>query len=284
MEQFRLPSPLVLTGNISENWRRWEQRFQIYMTASGAEGKGTKVKVAILLHALGEDALEVYNTLEVVQANETELTEGDILTAFRTYCQPKKNTVFERHQLWAHPMADTVTIEKYVTELRQKSKDCEFGASENDMIRDKIVFGLNDQRLKERLLRESNLTLEKAIDLCRAAETAKAQIQAMTTTGQERAIHAVNKTKGKDSQQWKQGRRQQTQSFNNKGKDQACRKCGKSHRPRQCPAFGVSCRKCGKLNHYAKMCESSQATYKRTVHDLSPEIDTLFIGTMNVDQ
>lgn len=106
-------------------------------------------------------------------------------------------------------MAEMVTIEKYVTELRQKSKDCEFGASENDMIRDKIVFNLNDQILKQRLLRESNLTLEKAIDLCRAAETAKAQIQAMTTTGQERAIHAVNKTKGKDIQQWKQGRRQQ---------------------------------------------------------------------------
>lgn len=253
------------------------------MTASGAEGKGTNVKIAILLHALGEDALEVYNTLDV-QANEAELIVDDILTAFGIYCQPKKNTVFERHQFWAHPMADTVTIEKYVTELRPKSKDCEFGVSENDMIRDKIVFNLNDQRLKERLLRESNLTLEKAVDLCRAEETAKAQIQAMTTTGQERAIHAVNKTKGKDIQQWKQGQRQQTQSCNNKRKDHTCRKCRKSHPPRQCPAFGVSCRKCGKLNHYAKMCESAKVTYKKTVHDLSPEIGTLFIRIVNIDQ
>lgn len=166
-------------------------------------------------------------------------------------------------------MADAVTIEKYETELRQKSKDCEFSASENDMKRDKIVFSLYDQWLKERLLRESNLTLEKAIDLCRAAETTKAQIQAMTTRGQERATHAVNNIKGKDIQQWKQGPRQQAQSFNNKGKDQMCRKCGKSHPPRPCPAFGVSCQKCGKLNHYAKMCESAQATYKKTVHDLA---------------
>lgn len=106
----------------------------------------------------------------------------------------------------------------------------------------------------------------------------------MTTTVQERAIHVVNKTKGKDNQQWKQGRRQQAQSFSNKGKDQTCRKCGKSHPPRQCPAFGVSCRKCGKLNHYAEKCESAQATYKKTVHDLSPKIETLFIGTVNIDQ
>ena len=58
MEQFKLPSPLVLTGNLGENWRRWEQRFQIYMTASGAEEKDEKVQVAILQHAIGEEALE----------------------------------------------------------------------------------------------------------------------------------------------------------------------------------------------------------------------------------
>ena len=76
-------------------------------------------------------------------------------------------------------MAENITVEKYLTELKMKSKDCEFDAAENDMIRDKVVFSLSDQRLKERLLREPNLTLERAINTCRAAETAKAQIQAM---------------------------------------------------------------------------------------------------------
>lgn len=161
MDQGRLPSPLLLTGNLGENWGRWEQLFQIYMTASGADGKEEKVKAAILLHAPGEEALEVYHTINIDHEKETV---DDVLAAFRAFCQSKKNTVFERHQFWAHPLPDSITIEKYVTELRQKSKDCEFGASENDMIRDMIVFRMNDQRLKERLLREPSLTLEKAID------------------------------------------------------------------------------------------------------------------------
>ena len=39
------------------------------------------------------------------------------------------------------------------------------------MIRDRIVFGVRDTRLKERLLRESSeLTLEKAASICRAGE------------------------------------------------------------------------------------------------------------------
>ena len=30
-------------------------------------------------------------------------TMNDVLTAFEAYSLPKKNTVFERHQFWAHP-------------------------------------------------------------------------------------------------------------------------------------------------------------------------------------
>lgn len=90
----------------------------------------------------------------------------EILAAFRAYCLPKKNTMFERHQFWVYLMAESFTIEKYVTELRKKSKDYEFDNSENDLIRDKIVFSMNDQDLKERLLREPNLALDKAIDTC----------------------------------------------------------------------------------------------------------------------
>ena len=55
MEQFKPPSPLILTENIAENWQRWEQHFQLYMVASGALEKEEKVKIAILLHTIGED-------------------------------------------------------------------------------------------------------------------------------------------------------------------------------------------------------------------------------------
>lgn len=92
------------------------------MTVSGADGKDKKVQVAILLHALGEEALDVYNALDV---QDDRTTVEDVLVSSRWYYSPKKNTVFERYQFWAYRMAKSITIEKYVTELRQKSKDCE---------------------------------------------------------------------------------------------------------------------------------------------------------------
>ncbi len=197
MEQFKSLLPLILSGNIAENWRRWEQRFSLYMTATGADEKDENVKIAILLHTIGEEALEVYNTLTIDYEDEENRTMQEILHSFKQYYRPQKNIVFERHQFWSHTIADGFSVDTFVTELRQKSKGCEFGQSENYMIRDKLVFSLTDTRMKERLLRETGLTLVKALDICRAAEAAKNLITVMQT-GQmdsEAAIQVIRKSK-----------------------------------------------------------------------------------------
>lgn len=64
MEQFKPLLPLILSGNIAENWRRWEQRFSLYMTATGADENDENVKIAILLHTIAEEALEVYKDVD----------------------------------------------------------------------------------------------------------------------------------------------------------------------------------------------------------------------------
>ena len=120
MEQFKPPSPLMLTGNVAENWRRWEQRFRLYMTASGASEKDEEIKIAILLHVVGEDTLELYNTLLVANDDKSEMT-NDFLKALRDYCSPQKN-VFERHQFWSHKMTAGIPVDHFITELKNVEK------------------------------------------------------------------------------------------------------------------------------------------------------------------
>ena len=66
------------------------------------------------------------------------------------------------------------------------------------MIRDKLVFSINDTRLKERLLRDNALNLHRAIETCRSAELAKTQIQAMQASPvvHDAAVDALSKTGG----------------------------------------------------------------------------------------
>ncbi|KAI0226298.1 hypothetical protein LSAT2_023093 [Lamellibrachia satsuma] len=51
----------------------------------------------------------------------------------------------------------------WVTELRTRAAKCDF-KEQNHMIRDNIVFGVRDNALQERLRREADLSLERAVD------------------------------------------------------------------------------------------------------------------------
>ncbi|XP_028300837.1 zinc finger protein 184-like [Gouania willdenowi] len=178
MDQFIAPSPLSLTSNPADNWDSWEQSFRRYIAASGE--KDEKVKIDILLHTIGEDALEMYNTL-TVRAEGVEPTIEDVLQAFKDHCSPQKNVVLERVQYWSHQMTAGTSVNTFITELRQKSKDCEFGIIEDDMLRDKLVLSITDSHLNKRLLQERCLTLSRAIEICRATEEEKTLLQAFET-------------------------------------------------------------------------------------------------------
>ncbi|XP_065645365.1 uncharacterized protein LOC136075856 [Hydra vulgaris] len=51
-----------LNGNVSENWQKWKQRWNLYKIASGVNDKNEDIQCAIFLHMIGEDALRVYDT------------------------------------------------------------------------------------------------------------------------------------------------------------------------------------------------------------------------------
>ena len=65
----------------------------------------------------------------------------------------------------------------FIKDIQLKGADCEFETVENikdTLIRDRIICGLQDKHLQEKLLRmeDDKLTLEKVISACRAHEEA----------------------------------------------------------------------------------------------------------------
>ena len=62
-------------------------------------------------------------------------------------------------------------IDTYINELRTRANTCEFGDLREPLIKDRIVSGITDCTLRARFLHESYLDLQKAISICRAAES-----------------------------------------------------------------------------------------------------------------
>ena len=61
-------------------------------------------------------------------------------------------------------------MDLWIKDLITKAGNCEFRDLKDRMIQDKLVFGVSDERVKERLLRESDLTLKKAVNVIHAPE------------------------------------------------------------------------------------------------------------------
>ena len=69
--------------------------------------------------------------------------------------------------------------------LKEKVQTCEFGVLEDEMIRDRFVVGKADNDFRRRLLRQQDLTLQKAIDEATSIEETEKQLEKMKMEKEE---------------------------------------------------------------------------------------------------
>ena len=71
-----------------------------------------------------------------------------------------KNTIYERYVFFSRNQHSGESIDHYVTALKILASTCEFGALKESLIRTRIVFGIQDSSVRERLLRDTKLTVK----------------------------------------------------------------------------------------------------------------------------
>ena len=284
MERFNPPSSLEFEGNISEHWKKWKQELEFYITATEKDNKDDKVKSSILLTCIGQHGREIYNTFSLTEENK--LNFDHILDKFEEYCSPKKNMTLIRHKFLSYKQREGQTFSEFLTQLRKLSTDCEFGELKDSLIRDIIVIGILDKRVQERLLRESELTLKRAIEISTSSEQTKQHTEALR---QESDVSIVNKsynrTDRSDFRQSSLGKSNysQAQGVRNMGNSviKNCRYCGGTHSKGRCPAYHQVCRRCNKEGHFAKVCLSKPIN---VVNVADEEEESFVIDTIAIMQ
>lgn len=128
--------------NAPQRWVRWEKQFRTYHTAAELSGKSQEVQVARLLNAAGAEAQEIHD-LFVYENEDDKKDYVKILAKFAEFVRPKKNVVYERFKFWCRGQKENEPFDQYVKDLRVIARDCEF-AEEDNMMRDRIVYGIND--------------------------------------------------------------------------------------------------------------------------------------------
>lgn len=99
--------------------------------------------------------------------------------------------MYERARFNMRKQGANETVDAFVTALYALAEHCNYGALHDELIRDRIVVGLVDTRLSERILMGKYLDLDKAINMARQSEEIKKQ-QTIKATGQN-GLHSLCK-------------------------------------------------------------------------------------------
>ncbi|XP_039756922.1 uncharacterized protein LOC120632364 [Pararge aegeria] len=151
-------------NNIHDKWIKWKRSYEIYSKACEINKKSLEIQVNILLHVVGEQCREILDQLP-----EKCTTVENIWKKLDEQFKTKRNVTVERHRFFIRDQRDNETIEQYVFELGKLAQNCEFRDLHDELIKDRLVCGVSSAAIRERLLREDDLSLKKAMDICRAA-------------------------------------------------------------------------------------------------------------------
>lgn len=286
--EFRRPDPLVFNENIAENWRMFEQEFDIFIAAAHGD-KSPRTQAFILLNLAGPEAIERERSFVYAQEVRVPGENDSIITIpaesredpeclkrkFRELCAPHVNITMERHKFNTRSQRPGETFESYISDLKIKAKSCKFGALQDELIRDRLLCGIQSDILRKSLLRDPELTLNKAISACQIYEQTEQHTKDLATLQRTSAtVHAVHQAFTGKNKRYKP---KHTESNKGPTAIRNCNNCGGDHPAKRdkCPAFGQQCNSCKKWNHFKKCCRSTQSNttkrrFTKTVHNVEP--------------
>lgn len=259
---------------LAENWRIFEREYDIFIAAAHSD-KSAKTQAYILLNIAGPDAIEQKRSY--AYAAEVRLCCECLKKEFQEICNHQNNRTMERHKFHTRGQKQGESIESFISDLRIKAKCCHFGDITEALICDRIVCGFTSDTLRKALLRDSELSLAKAISTCRIHEMTEESSKTLASQSNAASVDAVRLAPNR--MQWpKPQPPSQTVTM--------CNNCGGRHAAKRekCPAFGQQCHSCQKFNHFKSCCKSKpcnqnrqhprQKTGRQTVNEIEIEEQT----------
>ena len=227
MAQFNLRLPEAFDFKNPDDWPRWKRRFEQFRVASGL---GEERQVSTLLYCLGEEADAILTSTNPSADNKKKY--DSVIEKFNGFFQVRKNVIFERAGFNRRNQQDGKSAENYITTLYELAEYLDYGALKSEMIRDRLVVGIRDGVLSERLQMEADLTLEKAKKMICQREAVHEQQSALKGATEPNIVATINNATTTGGQQ---GRDSQQPKFRQPptpiGPRRSCTRCGREAHP-----------------------------------------------------
>ncbi len=263
------------------SWPNWIRRFERFRIAAGISERSQEYQVNSLIYTMGDKADDIMCTLALSEADRKEYDK--VKEAFGKHFVCKHNVIYERAKFNKRCQEPGESAEMFITAVHKLAENCQYGVLQEEMIRDRLVVGIRDHRLSERLQLDPELTLSKAITKIRQSEEIKKQQtdlrQASGDPNEVNLDMLKYKVKPRYAQKGPQWRPDSTRYH---GASKGCGRCGKpqTHSLNNCPARDAECRTCKKKGHFAAVCKTKKKIDEIYQGDEAESIETVFLGVV----
>ena len=227
----------------TEEWLQYKERFFIANSITSNDKKR-----AVFLSVVGAETFKVLRSL-VSPDKQGDKSFADLLQKLDDHYSPKPSEIVERFKFHTSYRKPGESVASYLARLRALAKYCNFGGSLEDMIRDRLVCGINYDAIQKRLLAESKLTYKKAVEVAHSLETADKNIQLLKQPKKAVSV-GTSGAEGTTVEVHRMGRRG----------TQNCYRCGNAgHVAPKCRfSADIVCNACGETGHMRKACRSTR--------------------------
>ncbi len=257
----------------SEDWVSYTERLEYYFEANDIADGGKKR--SILLTACGLSTLKLIKGLLGDKVKTTEYTA--IIEAVTNYYVPAPFPIVQRYRFNSRVRDQGETITQFVTALRQLSEHCEYGESLDQMLRDRLVCGVNHEGIQRKLLAAKELNYKRAYELATSVEVAERNSKDLRNSNKPfptESVHYSFRPSNYSSRSSTSNRsiRNSPQpsgssSNNEVHRSVTCYRCGGPHLAPECKYQDAVCRYCKKKDHLQQVCRTKLGMSSRTVQN-----------------
>ena len=261
-----------------ESFGAYSRRLEQHFVASGVGEEEVEKRRAILLSAVGASTFSLLKDL-IAPATVGEKTFKDLVKALVDHFEPQQSAIVSRFRFHSCNRDVSESVSSFLARLRKFAKPCKFQPGQLDeMLRDRLVCGIQHERLQSRLLSEPTLTLLTAVEIAQTHESAAASAAELSGLAEpadirrvESAPRAVRSDRQalvndrqvlvNDRQALVNDRRQTVVRSRAASRDpplrEACSRClSRWHGPAACPFRLRSCFACGAIGHTRAACRT----------------------------
>ena len=219
------PAPILTHSSSLREFTTWKQKYQDYCLLTDTYKAPLIHQKAILRSLLDDEWYRIVRYTLPVSMEDEDVTTDQVINEMQNHLRSQRNIALDRKEFFMRNQQPDEAFDDYVIALQEIAGFCDFcHHCIDDQFSMRILTGITNEDSIKDMLAVKHLTLEKAVEICRANENVSKDTEQLQSTSSS-SVNRIAKYKQppKTPQKQQNNYNYRTQQTSSK----LCKFCGK---------------------------------------------------------